>query len=174
MKKNNSTSISMADYITLINAACGFYAITVVMVQKHVAGLVLVILNCLLDLLDGKVARKTRASIYGGDLDSLTDIVTFGVTPAIVIFNVLTGGIAMFTAMVWLIAGILRLARYNSIKTPYFIGVPLSIAALFVLGLVVLGSSKEIILIGTLGMAFLMVSNIKVPKSLNGILSNSK
>src|SRR5690606_12518365 len=66
------------------------------------------------DVLDGFVARKHRASLYGQDLDSLADIVSFGVAPAVLAYCVgMRGGWDALVLVYFVMCGIGRLARFN-------------------------------------------------------------
>src|SRR5688500_5021025 len=85
----------MADWVTLANAACGtgalFSMLTYLDVQevRHVyyAG-ALVLAALILDFLDGRIARwRQTASLLGQELDSLSDIISFGVAPAIIAYG---------------------------------------------------------------------------------------
>lgn len=115
-------SFALADFITLANAACGTAAILLCL--KHVAdprntslsaalGLFPVALFC--DVLDGSVARwRRRHSALGADLDSLADVISFGVAPAVLGFTLGMQGFWDAMVLVYFVAcGISRLARYN-------------------------------------------------------------
>jgi CDP-diacylglycerol--serine O-phosphatidyltransferase len=132
---------------------------------------ILVIIGMLLDGLDGRVARMLNAaSDFGKELDSLSDIVTFGVAPAIIIYlvalqNMGTTGI-IITAL-FPICGALRLARFSVQPgiPGFFVGLPITAAggvlATFALYHEVF--QPLFLPIGTLILSFLMVSNIKYP-----------
>jgi CDP-diacylglycerol--serine O-phosphatidyltransferase len=130
-----------------------------------------VIVGMLLDGLDGRVARMLKAqSEFGKELDSLSDVITFGVAPAFIMYVVSlqdlhTLGIIM--TGLFPICGALRLARFNvSSGVPgYFIGLPIT-AAGGVLATLALYSEvfhPYVLLLSMLFLAFLMVSNIKYP-----------
>jgi CDP-diacylglycerol---serine O-phosphatidyltransferase len=90
------------------------------------------------DVLDGYVARtqKTRQSVLGGDLDSLADVISFGVAPAVLGFTLgLRGGWDMVCLTYFIVCGVSRLARFNVTaasladsrtgKVTYFEGTPI-------------------------------------------------
>ena len=67
------------------------------------------------DFFDGIIARKTRSSIYGADLDSLADVITFGVAPAVLGFTLdLKGMWDSICLCFYVLCGVSRLARYNA------------------------------------------------------------
>ena len=138
--------------LTVGNLVCGFVAI-VYMTDAHalfgteaverassrlVAAGWVILLGMVFDALDGRVARLTRStSHFGGALDSLADLVTFGVAPALVAmvliqdaFGSAHARLALLTACFYVICAALRLARYNAEQeepdTPVtdFVGLP--------------------------------------------------
>ncbi|MGE5703007.1 MAG: CDP-diacylglycerol--serine O-phosphatidyltransferase [Clostridia bacterium] len=130
-----------------------------------------VIIGMLLDGLDGRVARMLNAqSEFGKELDSLSDVITFGVAPAFIMYVVAlqelgTWGILM--TAVFPICGALRLARFNvQAGVPgYFIGLPITAAGGV---LATLALYHQVFHIGLLSvsmllLAFLMVSQVKYP-----------
>ena len=145
----------LADLITLGNAFCGTGAVLASM--SYVASgdrgaiwaaLVLLPLALVCDALDGAVARwRRRSSPLGADLDSLADIVSFGVAPAALGFALgLRGGWDSVALCFFVACGISRLARYNvtaeslsdeSGKVRYYEGTPIptSLALVLVLGI---------------------------------------
>jgi CDP-diacylglycerol--serine O-phosphatidyltransferase len=112
----------LADWFTLGNAICGTAAIfsTISYVQtalvRHVyfAG-GLVALALLFDILDGRVARwRQKSSVMGRELDSLADVISFGVAPAMIGYGLGMQGLYDRILLVYFVAcGVSRLARYN-------------------------------------------------------------
>lgn len=115
-------SFVLADLITLGNAACG--SLSIFLCLRHVAegsrgalwlaiGLLPVALVC--DITDGMVARwRRKQSAMGADLDSLADIVSFGVAPAVIGHTLgMRGGWDLLILVYFVGCGISRLARYN-------------------------------------------------------------
>lgn len=132
---------------------------------------ILVILGMLLDGLDGRVARMLNAeSDFGKELDSLSDIVTFGVAPAIIIYLVVLknlGAAGIIITVFFPICGALRLARFSANPgiPGFFVGLPITAAGGV---LATFALYHEIfhfmfLLIGTLLLSYLMISNIKYP-----------
>ncbi len=115
-------SFALADFITLANAACGTVAILLCVshVEAGDSGLlwgafVMFPLALVADALDGRVARwRRRQSMLGADLDSLADVISFGVAPAVLGYTVgLRGGWDGVVLVYFVVCGISRLARYN-------------------------------------------------------------
>lgn len=132
----------------------------------------LIIVAMLLDGLDGRVARALNAqSEFGKELDSLSDVISFGVAPAFIMYQAafqdVSPALAWMVTAIFPICGALRLARFNVIDgiPGYFIGLPIP-AAGGVLATLALFSGDlhySLLLISTLALSFLMVSNMKYP-----------
>ena len=137
----------------------------------------LIFISLILDGLDGRVARLTNAtSKFGVEFDSLADLVAFGVAPAILLYQAIGNEYGKFGSLVtalFVVFGAIRLARFNvmapSSEPSVFIGVPIPTAAVFVTGWVLLFLKYDLeslaffILLLALGVAFLMVSNVRYP-----------
>lgn len=144
-----------ADFITLGNGACGMGSILLSMVyvesgkaQALWAAMGLLPLALVCDVLDGSVARwRNRSSPYGADLDSLADIVSFGVAPAVLGHAVgMRGGWDALILIYFVACGIGRLARFNATaealatdsgKVSHFEGTPIPTSVLLVVVLAV-------------------------------------
>ncbi len=131
---------------TLANGVCGLAAITVVTshVPNHAPtdlafyAAVLIFLGMVFDVLDGHVARMTKqTSQFGKELDSLCDVITFGVAPVFIMLtynDVFHGRFLWGIGVLYAVSAILRLARFNVQKdehapTNYFQGLPTPMAA---------------------------------------------
>ncbi len=138
----------------------------------------LIVLALIFDALDGRVARLTNTcSRFGVEFDSLADIVSFGVAPALLIYMYIGhdfGRIGIVVSAMYVVLGAIRLARFNvttsQIEPSVFIGVPIPTAAVFISVLVLLFEDytsmhtyKYLILIAAVLIALLMVSNIRYP-----------
>ena len=195
-------SYTWADLFTLANAACG--TVTVFACVSYLAGehdrwlwtaFALPVLALVFDALDGWVARKDarHQSVLGAELDSLADVVSFGVAPAVLAYTLGLRGFWDATCLtLFVCAGISRLARFNVTsaaltntatgKVRYFEGTPiptsvflvLVMAALFALDLTgpafpggnhkLLGRDFHPFSLLFLLNGSLMISTIKVPK----------
>ncbi len=136
----------------------------------------LILLALIFDGLDGRVARMTNTtSKFGMEYDSLADIVSFGVAPAMLLYQycgVTFGRFGMVVSGLYVVFGAIRLARFNvttmDIEPSVFIGVPIPTAAVFISILVLLYEKYAFtiylpLLIAMLFAAGLMVSNIRYP-----------
>ncbi len=133
----------LADFVTLANAACGVAAVFLAMAYmasgsraQFYAATALAPAAFFFDWLDGKVARwRQQHSALGRELDSLADVISFGVAPAALGFAAgLNGGWDCVVLVYFVCCGVSRLARFNvtaetlaqgSGKVPYFEGTPI-------------------------------------------------
>ncbi len=140
----------LADFLTLGNAACGVLAVFAAMAyvetrapRSLVAALALVPLALVLDVLDGRVARwRQRHSAMGRELDSLADVISFGVAPAAIAYAAGMKGLWDVVVLVYFVAcGVSRLARFNVTadalaagrgQVEYFEGTPIPSSVLLV------------------------------------------
>lgn len=159
--------------VTLLNLILGFYAIILVFRDQFVTAAFLIFLSMILDGLDGRLARRvTTDNPMGEDLDSLADMISFGVTPALLIYQMhLTGYgvLGVIVAAAFPVCGAVRLARFNAldsgISSDYFTGLPITAGGGFLISLVLAQTaipSVAYLVIGPL-IAYLMVSRIKYP-----------
>ena len=158
-------SYTPADALTIGNAACGTIAIFLCL-DYLAAGsrrflwmaFLLLPLALACDVLDGYVARldRTRQSALGADLDSLADVISFGVAPAVLGFTLgLRGGWDMLILTFFVVCGVSRLARFNVTaaaladadtgKVKYFEGTPIptSIVLVLLLGVAALAGRVD-------------------------------
>ena len=166
----------LPNLFTTANLFCGVYAIISTLNNKFYHAAIAILLANIFDIADGKVARITNTtSKFGVEYDSLCDLVSFGVAPAILIYWWALkpfGRFGWMASFLFIACGALRLARFNVMvevaEKGRFIGLPIpaaasTIASLF-LFLHFLGKIAEkniIILIATYILSFLMVSNIR-------------
>ncbi|MDB6096096.1 MAG: CDP-diacylglycerol--serine O-phosphatidyltransferase [Francisellaceae bacterium] len=155
----------------------GFYAIVAGMKGQYENAAIAMFIAMIMDALDGRVARMTNTqSAFGAEFDSLSDMVCFGVGPALVIYNWALshiGKIGWLAAFVYAVATALRLARFNTqLNNPdkkFFIGIPCPAAAAVPAGLVWIGTEYALpsrnmsfgIAIMMVCLGLLMVSNIR-------------
>ncbi|MGI6712749.1 MAG: CDP-diacylglycerol--serine O-phosphatidyltransferase [Bacillota bacterium] len=156
---------------TLANLIFGVLSLYYTMLDKFLLASIMILICMVMDGLDGRIARKLDvSSSFGKELDSLADLVSFGVAPALLIFSQILfpfEWIGLFTVIWFIVAGALRLARFNVIETTgYFLGMPIT-AAGSLLALLSLMSGKMmpfVYLVLVIMLGLLMVSNIKMPK----------
>jgi CDP-diacylglycerol--serine O-phosphatidyltransferase len=190
----------LADWFTLGNAVCGMGALFAVMsyiqlsdpLHLHFAA-ALIFVALVFDVLDGRIARwRQKSSALGRELDSLADVISFGVAPAVMGYACGMQGLFDRVILVFFVAcGVSRLARYNITaetlseggdKVKYFEGTPIPTSLLLVLVLTLAVSQGAIgaqLWFGKLEIAgfylhplalmfavsgSLMISRIRIPK----------
>ena len=167
----------LPNLFTTGNLFCGFWSIISVFQDQYFFAAVAILLAAVFDALDGKVARLSGStSKFGVQYDSLADLISFGLAPAILAFSWALrpyGRFGWLAAFLFVVCGALRLARFNVMAavgdTKYFKGLPIPAAAsmialtiLLYLRLIETAWVKDIvILVMIYVLAFLMVSNIR-------------
>lgn len=190
----------LADWITLANAGCGTSAMFAVMSYLQTDDVRHVYLACgllvaalVFDVMDGRIARwRRKSSLLGRDLDSLADVISFGVAPAVLAYGCGMQGLLDRIVLVFFVAcGVSRLARFNVTadelsaggdKVKYFEGTPIPTSLLLVIMLAVAaaqGALGEALWLGKVVIAgavlhplvlffalsgSLMISRIRFPK----------
>lgn len=155
----------------------GFFAIVAAMNNRFEAAAIAVYIAMLLDGIDGRVARMTNTQTdFGAEYDSLSDMVSFGMAPALVIYQWALsdmGKLGWLAAFIYTASAALRLARFNTqvgiADKRYFQGLASPAAAAIVCGLVWIGEEYDIsgrsieitALIITVVTGLLMVSNVR-------------
>ena len=181
MKEESNKKIGVFIIPSLLTAAnlfCGFYAIVSVLKSDYVTAAIAILIAMLFDGFDGKMARLTNStSRFGVEFDSLSDLVSFGVAPGLLIYTWALNGygkIGWLAVFLFVVCGAMRLARFNvqtSVSdSKYFLGLPIPAAAGLVATTVIfddhiLEMGKEVrpivVLVMTYLLAYLMVSTIK-------------
>ena len=152
----------LADWFTLANAFCGTGAVFAAMrfLQDGersylLFGMALIPLAFIFDALDGRIARwRKSSSTLGRELDSLSDVISFGVAPAALAYACgMQGGWDWLVLSYFVCCGVSRLARYNVTaealsdggdKVPYFEGTPIPSSLLLVIVLAVAAGTGAI------------------------------
>ncbi|RLB82116.1 MAG: CDP-diacylglycerol--serine O-phosphatidyltransferase [Deltaproteobacteria bacterium] len=154
----------------------GFYAIIAAIQSRFEAAATAILVSCLFDAMDGKIARYTHTSShFGTEYDSLSDLVAFGVAPGILAFQWALapyGRLGWLACFTYVVCGALRLARFNvqtSVQNPgFFKGLPIPGAAALLASLILFitavgggGQSLHwVVLALVYTLAFLMVSGL--------------
>ena len=177
MGENMIKLIKPADVITLLCALLGLGSIIMTGSGQHDAALVLILAAVIADAADGAVARYSGCGVLGANLDSLADVISFGVAPAIAAFIFLNdlGALAWASAGLFLVCGILRLARFNVAgKMDGFEGMPITsagfIAALFLLVRDTVPYAEYVFILLLVIVSLLMVSSVSYPKLKNPVI----
>lgn len=161
--------IKISDILTLANAACGLLSIIFAIEQNFRLSALFIFIAMIFDYLDGKAARwLKKQNEFGKQLDSLCDVVSFGIAPAVLGYNYgLNSWYAIIMLIVYMLCGILRLARYNVTSLDHFEGLPITTGA-FVVAILSVFVPFNIytsqILVAYLIASMLMVSSIPVKK----------
>ncbi len=157
-------SLEAKDYLTLANGASGFLAIYYALSANPVAAIVFVLISAGFDYLDGQVARETnKKNEFGKQLDSLADIISFGVAPAIIVLSTSFSPLSIVFAITYVSAGAIRLAAFNIQKeSNIYYGLPIPAAALLVVG--VFYYFREVAAFALLLTTILMVLKVKIHK----------
>jgi CDP-diacylglycerol--serine O-phosphatidyltransferase len=170
---------TLPSLFTLGNMFCGFFAILVSIRGQYTLAAVLIGLSVLFDITDGAVARLVGAvTPFGLQFDSLADLVSFGLAPALLAFTIFSQGqdewdpLGWVVCFVWVACAAIRLARFNTTVDPtadkrYFIGMPspgaagVVLASVFAFGDQMQGRDRLWVLLVVLVPALLMVTNIR-------------
>jgi len=143
--------VAVPSFFTLMNLLCGFLALTQVREGAFVMSCWLIVLAAFFDLLDGMMARLTDAkSPFGVQLDSLSDVVSFGVAPSFLMYAYafdVSGPLGMIVAALPALCGSVRLARYN-VNTETndregFEGLPIPGQAVAIVALILASENSE-------------------------------
>lgn len=164
----------LPNLLTTGNMFCGFFGIVQAIKGEFLIAAYAIVAAAVFDLLDGRVARMTRStSQFGAEYDSLSDLVSFGVAPGLLLFLWALqpfGRIGWLASFFYVACGALRLARFNVqqdiVEKSYFQGLPIPMAAGIVASSVLCFTDLQLEASrnwGLLAMAFLlgfvMVSN---------------
>lgn len=164
---------SIPNMFTLGNLYCGFLSIGFAASGSYKNAAILILIGMMLDSMDGRLARMLNAdSSLGKELDSLADIVTFGVAPSFLLYYTYFyqfGLWGIIVAGLFPLFGAYRLARFNVTPSKtslnYFVGVPITAAGGILAILTLFGEYIPNIVTTVVftALAFLMVSRIKIP-----------
>ncbi len=180
-KTNIQNFLAISDFVYLLNMISGFLSIICSINHNFELAAILMIIAIMFDSIDGWVARKTNRQDtlgFGKNIDSLSDIISFGAAPAVFIYtsinttSTLLQSIVILVSLLIVVCGVLRLTRYNVIADHIdingFIGFPipgisLIIATYYLSGLY----NAYVALILSIIVSLLMISNVKYPKFSN-------
>ena len=168
----------LPNMFTLAALFAGFYAVVQAVSGRFELAAIAIFVALVLDGLDGRIARLTRTqSDFGAELDSLSDMVSFGVAPAVLAYEWMLqdmGKLGFFVAFLYASGAALRLARFNVQKAVqdkrYFKGLPSPSAAALVATFIWTADAKALhghagmlalVVLFTVAAALLMVSNVR-------------
>ncbi len=163
--------VKVPDLFTIGNLAMGFLTILFAIQQLYVNAAILLLIAVFCDFLDGRVARYTkRVGVFGKELDSLADLVSFGVAPAVIGYMLgLRSVFGIIILTLFVVSGMLRLARFNVTQVKGFEGVPITTNGIItpfmvILSLILIPIPTAVWMLMFGLMAILMVSTIPITK----------
>ncbi len=161
--------LKLADIFTFANVSLGLLAMFFASIGNLDIAAVLLLISVLGDVLDGQVSRWTKqANEFGKQIDSLADIISFGVVPVFFSFHLSNEAFQWYALVIYaffVICGMIRLARYNLTKFEgHFIGMPITLNGIFVPLLYYLHVPFWGYLTYFFIASWLMISNLKVKK----------
>ncbi|MBU3955329.1 CDP-diacylglycerol--serine O-phosphatidyltransferase [bacterium] len=135
--KKFRTGIYIPSIFTAINIGCGFMSVIFALKEKYSLAAWLIVIGWVMDSLDGYLARATNTgSSFGVEFDSIADMVSFGMAPALLvwIYYLKDFRLGWAVCLLYVLTVAIRLARYNTSassdeKSPYFEGLPSPAAA---------------------------------------------
>ena len=174
----NSKILNIANFFTILNLLCGLIAIVFFSNRLINFGCLFIIFASFFDFLDGYFARKLNiSSDFGKQADSLSDMISFGVAPAILLFDITKGilknnldytneiQIVLTSSFVFIysVAALIRLSLFNNQST-HFNGIPSPVAALTVILLPFVEFEINLIIIScyVFVLSFLMIMNLQI------------
>jgi len=166
--------LSVADVITLLNAVLGFLSLLMAFSGQLQLAASLIFRGLLAEGLDGIVARRLGNGRIGEYLEPMADLVSLSVAPLVLFYmvyddvltsqlplHVLVGGVLVFS----LLCSIIRLSSFSLLKEKsFFIGLPASASALFLVGIVFLKPTIWYVLPVIIFFSVVMISSIRFPK----------
>lgn len=159
--------LTLANLVTTSSLSAGFGAL---LVSQHAAGLAagLVTGSAVLDSVDGLLARRSGCDpAFGGQLDSLADVICFGVVPAATLWWVLLHQLPVVGALAcggFLVAGTWRLARFHLVHRPdRFVGLPIPPAGLLLMAVALWCPLPWLAVVVAMALSVLMVSTVPIP-----------
>ena len=168
----------LPNLFTTAGLFAGFYGIVSAMNSQFESAAIAIFVAMIMDGLDGRIARLTNTqSDFGVEYDSLADMVSFGLAPALIVYQWALSGmgkLGWLAAFIYTASTALRLARFNtqaaSVDKRFFQGLPSPAAAALVAGMIWLGETQELVEVTNLTIiafpvtvlaGILMVSNIR-------------
>jgi len=158
--------LKLCDLVTLLNSLSGLLVIIFSIQGDYLIAALFLFIAVIFDTLDGKISRYfNRSSEFGKELDSLADVLSFGIAPIIFVHSFIEQSTFIIIAYaLFLVAGILRLARFNLTNMKYFEGMPITLNGIIFPLLFLLQTPFRMYPYIFLLLGFLMISDIKIKK----------
>lgn len=156
----------LPDIFTFCNLISGLWSIALSLQHEFKWAVLLIFFATIFDKLDGAAARKLGTqSPTGKYLDSLSDLVSFGIAPFVFVIEQHMSPVLLLTGILFVCSGAYRLARFMIKEKPFFTGLPITMnGLLFPLLFFLNWDTASTFTIAFIGMGILMISTIKVPK----------
>jgi len=146
IKEAKKLAFFLPNIFTALNIACGFTSVIYSWQGLFYQAAMILVLGAIFDMVDGRVARMTGTqSAFGEQFDSLSDVVSFGFAPAMMVYAVFfseLGRVGLVVSFIFLLCGALRLARFNAnigkVDPNFFQGLPIPGAAFALVGYVLM------------------------------------
>ncbi len=160
---------------TLLNGFFGFFAILKIIEKDWITGAWLIIIAVLCDGMDGKLARFTDTqSRFGLELDSLTDMISFGTAPALMVYLSALHSWhfwGILPAFIFLFAGAFRLARFNSKqkgdRSRGYRGLPIPVAGMTIASMMIFLNHFEFHISSSFWMIFILILSLLMVSTVN-------
>ena len=162
--------LKFADIFTVANLSCGILSMTMSMEGNSRLSALLLFIAVIFDVLDGKIAGLMhQKNLFGKQIDSMSDLVSFGIAPMFLFYSLKTPGIGVSILLLFfIVCGMLRLARYNISEASGFEGVPITVNGLLFPFLYLIYSNFPVSLnfwpVIILIQGLLMISTLKVSR----------
>ena len=166
--------LSIADVVSLTNAVFGFLSILMVFLEEMQLSFVFILLAILADGLDGVVARRIKHSDLGESMDSIADVISAGIAPAVFIYASLqefaAGCIYYHSFLIaglifFVITSIIRLASFHLLKNnECFLGMPAPASTMILILVTYLEFDFLLIVATVLVVSLMMITSIRFPK----------
>ena len=168
------------DLLTMCGTASSLIGIMLLMSEHYTLSVLLMVISGICDAFDGTLARKGKYSeaqrTYGVQLDSLSDVICFGVFPALITATMCNSTIAKIICVFYALCGVIRLAYFNTLsvtgesKKNTFIGVPITTVSIvyplmfFILRVINYSLISKVMPIVLLVLGFSFIIRIEIPK----------
>lgn len=165
---------SIPNILTFGNLVFGLLSLLMTFQANYKISVVFILLAALMDRYDGQLARYLQvSSSLGKELDSLADLVSFGVAPSLLMFNLYNfmslGYLGYICFLIFPVAGAYRLARYNNSEfNNVYTGIPITLAgmliALYALATLNSPHNFPLTIIIIFSLSYLMISKVQIKK----------
>ena len=170
MQKSIPKIMTLPDYVTCLNLLSGLFSIYLAIHGEYNIAAFLLLTGVFFDSIDGYLARALKKeSKFGAELDSLSDLVTFGVAPMVLIATYYNTTWLSLLVVLIPVCGALRLARHNinrHLTKSYLIGLPITFSGLTIPLLIVFDADKIIAGVLVIALSLFYISTRRVNRIL--------